>query len=52
MFYLRNQATGKYVSALIKLRDGQYAIYYRDDISQLDARWAKPHWTASMPAER
>lgn len=40
MFYLRNQATGKYVSALIKLRDGQYAIYYRDDISQLDARWA------------
>ncbi len=40
MFYLRNQATGKYVSSLIKLRDGQYAIYYRDDISQLDARWA------------
>ena len=40
MYHLQSQVTGKYVKALIKLKDGRYAIYYTDDIKEAMERWA------------
>lgn len=40
MYHLQNQVTGEYVKALVKLRDGKYAIYYTPDIKHDMARWA------------
>lgn len=40
MYHLQNQVTGEYVKALVKLRDGKYAVYYAPDIKQAMARWA------------
>lgn len=40
MYHLQNQVTGEYVKALVKLRDGKYAVYYTPDIKQAMERWA------------
>ena len=39
MYHLQSQVTGKYVKALIKLKDGRYAIYYTDEIKEAMERW-------------
>lgn len=40
MYHLQNQVTGKYVKAMVKLKAGNYAVYYTQDIKYAMARWA------------
>lgn len=41
MYFLQNQVTGEYVCAMVKLRAGNYAVYYRRTMKECSrARWA------------